>query len=60
MTQFLEHSKRYELREGTTPDAPSCPYGNHYKWIGFDLRKQEYVRFVKSVFKLLVRAKPGH
>ena len=45
---------RYELRDGREINAPLCPYGNHYKWIGFDLKTNEYVRFAKSVFKLLI------
>ena len=28
--------KRYELCKGTLPDAPPCPYGHRFKWIGFD------------------------
>ncbi|OEL11759.1 hypothetical protein BHF72_1770 [Cloacibacterium normanense] len=31
-----------------------CPYGNIYKWVVFDLKANEYVRFAKSVFKLLI------
>ena len=45
---------RYELRDGREDKAPLCPYGNHYKWIGFDLITKKYVRFTKSVFKLLL------
>ena len=45
---------RYELRDGREINAPLCPYGNHYKWIGFDLKTNEYVRLTKSVFKLLI------
>ncbi|MFN3852107.1 MAG: hypothetical protein ACK4NY_21915 [Spirosomataceae bacterium] len=45
---------RYELRDGREVNAPLCPFGNHYKWIGFDLITNEYVRFTKSVFKLLI------
>jgi len=45
---------RYELRSGSEPDAPNCPFGNRYQWIGFDLKTGEYVRFTKSVFKRLV------
>ncbi len=45
---------RYELRSGSETNAPLCPYGNHYKWIGFDLKTNEYVRYTKSVFKLLI------
>lgn len=54
MATYLEAPKRYELRSGKQADAPLCPYGNHYQWIGFDLITQEYIRFTKSVFKLLI------
>ena len=54
MQLYLENPKRYELRAGAAADAPSCPYGNKYQWIGYDLEKKVYVRFTKSVFKLLV------
>jgi len=50
---------RYILKEGNGPDAPDCPYGNKYKWIGYDLDAKEYVRFTKSVFKLLIADKPS-
>ena len=56
---YLLSPDRYELRRGTTPDAPDCPYGNRYAWIGFDKKEQEYVRFTKSVFKKLVREIEG-
>ncbi len=55
MEQYLENPNRYELRSGMEKDAPLCPYGNHYEWIGFDLNAMEYVRFTKSVFKLLIQ-----
>lgn len=45
---------RYELRKGTRPDAPPCPFGHRFKWIGFDKEKGEYVRVTKSVFKRMV------
>ena len=45
---------RYELRSGSETNAPLCPYGNIYKWVVFDLKANEYVRFAKSVFKLLI------
>ncbi len=45
---------RYELRKGSEPNAPNCPFGNNYQWIGYDLETQEYVRFTKSIFKKLV------
>ncbi|MBT8221286.1 MAG: hypothetical protein KJP00_15770 [Bacteroidia bacterium] len=47
--------KRYILRSGREEGAPACPYGNHYQWIGYDLELQEYIRFTKSVFKILVK-----
>ena len=52
-TFFLDPD-RYQLRSGKTEGAPLCPYGNHYEWVGFDLQEEEYVRFTKSVFKLLI------
>ncbi len=45
---------RYQLRKGTRPDAPPCPFGHRFKWIGFDTEKGEYVRVTKSVFKRLI------
>ena len=45
---------RYELRSGSETNAPLCPYGNIYEWVVFDLKANEYVRFAKSVFKLLI------
>jgi len=39
---------------GTRPDAPPCPFGHRFKWIGFDKEKKEYVRVTKSVFKRLI------
>ena len=46
---------RYELRKGTQSDAPLCPFGNQFEWIGFDKEEMKYVRFTKSVFKKLIR-----
>ena len=57
MEQYLQEPGRYELRSGQEQDAPSCPYGNRYQWIGYDLAMQEFVRFTKSVFKLLIKGK---
>jgi len=54
MEEYLQTPDRFELRSGSLPDAPSCPYGNQYQWIGFDKVTQEYVRFTKSVFKKLI------
>ena len=47
--------ERYELRKGTLPDAPPCPYGHRYKWIGYDKKELKYVRVTTSVFKRLIR-----
>jgi hypothetical protein len=55
METYLQDPQRYELRRGDTEGAPLCPYGNHFQWIGFDRQEREYVRFTKSVFKLLIR-----
>jgi hypothetical protein len=54
METYLTHPDHFELRNGNQPDAPDCSYGNKYQWIGYDLDKKEYVRFTKSVFKLLI------
>ena len=35
MEMYLASPKRYELRSGHEKNAPLCPYGNHYEWIGF-------------------------
>ena len=55
MAEYLEEPARYELRSGRETGAPLCPNGNHYEWVGFDKVAQEYLRFTKSVFKLLIR-----
>lgn len=54
MTTFQADPGRYELRRGDVEGAPNCPYVNQYEWIGYDLVSKEYVRFTKSVFKVLV------
>jgi hypothetical protein len=54
MKSYQADPLRYELRKGNQTDAPDCPYGNKYQWIGYDLATMEYVRFTKSVFKLLI------
>ena len=59
MTGYLKNPKRYELRSGQVEDAPNCPYGNKFEWIGYDLDSETYVRFTKSVFKLLIKTIPG-
>ena len=55
MQEYRSEPERYEIRSGSLADAPSCPYGNRYQWIGYDLLEQEYVRFTKSVFKILIK-----
>ncbi len=45
---------RYELRKGNTEGAPLCPFGNHFKWIGYDTKTKSYIRVTKSVFKRLI------
>ena len=54
METFLLSPSRYELRSGKNVDAPLCPYGKHYQWIGFDTKTTAYVRVTKSVFKILI------
>ncbi len=54
MEQFLNAQDRYILVRGNSEGAPLCPYGNHYEWIGYDKDLKQYVRFTKSVFKLLI------
>lgn len=54
---FEAQPERYELRSGQEKDAPLCPYGNHFEWIGYDKELKEYVRFTKSVFKVLIQQK---
>lgn len=45
---------RYEIRKGTLPDAPPCPFGHRFKWIGYDKEEMKYVRVTKSIFKRLI------
>ncbi|WP_177761346.1 hypothetical protein [Flavobacterium sp. I3-2] len=52
---YLANSNRYILVSGDLEDTPKCPFGNNYKWIGFDLEEKKYIRFTKSVFKKLVQ-----
>ncbi|MFK7949784.1 MAG: hypothetical protein AB8G11_19495 [Saprospiraceae bacterium] len=59
MEMYLASPNRYELRSGHEKNAPLCPYGNHYEWIGFDKETDKFVRFTKSVFKKLVREIEG-
>jgi len=52
---YLQNPARYELRTGNAANAPLCPYGNQYQWLGFDKEKKEYVRFSKRLFKSLIQ-----
>jgi hypothetical protein len=54
---YHNNTSRYKLVAGTTKDAPLCPFGNSYKWIGYDNHENEFVRFTKSVFKKLIAQK---
>lgn len=54
MGQYQLLPERYRLESGDTEGAPLCPYGNHFEWVGYDIEREEYVRFTKSVFKILV------
>lgn len=51
------NTSRYELVPGSIAGAPLCPYGNQFKWIGYDKKLKENVRFTKSVFKKLITHK---
>lgn len=53
---FKLNPNRYEIRKGTLPDAPPCPFGHRFKWIGYDKEEMKYVRVTKSVFKRLIDA----
>lgn len=55
--QYNSAPDRYELRKGDAAGAPPCPYGNDYKWIAFDKKKQVYVRVTKSVFKRMLTSR---
>lgn len=57
-TLYTSDPDRYELRSGDDSKAPKCPYGNTYKWIGYDKQEQQYVRFTTSVFKQLIKQQP--
>jgi len=48
--EFNINPNRFELRIGF-PDAPLCPYGNHFSALGFDLSYAEYVWFSKGILK---------
>lgn len=55
MEEYLANPEQFELRSGNEKDAPDCPYGNRYQWVGYDKKTAEYVRFSKSVFKKLIK-----
>ena len=55
--EYSMSPERYELRKGNMSDAPSCPFGNRFKWIGYDKTEMKYIRFTKSVFKKLIKGK---
>ncbi len=52
--QFALDPNRYELRRGIEENAPACPFGNRFEWIGYDKKEEKYVRFTKSVFRRLI------
>ena len=47
---FGQDPARFTLVKGDSPDAPTCPFGNHLPLVGFDLKNKTYVRFTKSVY----------
>lgn len=51
---YYREPQRYTIRPGHAPGAPWCPYGNTYKWIGYDICAGEYVRYSKRLFKTLI------
>lgn len=53
--EYNKAPERYELRRGNRADAPLCPFGNQFEWIGFDKVEKQYVRVTKSVFKKLIK-----
>ena len=55
MAMYSLNPSRYSLEKGDKDGAPNCPYGNVYQWIGFDKELNEFVRFTKSVFKVLIK-----
>jgi hypothetical protein len=54
---YTSNPEWFELRSGSEKEAPNCPYGNRYQWIGYDLNQKEYVRFTTTVFKILMKQK---
>lgn len=43
-----------KIRKCTLPDAPPCPFGHKFRWIGYDNKDKKYVRVTKSIFKKLI------
>ncbi|MCM5664177.1 hypothetical protein [Galbibacter mesophilus] len=52
---YNQNPSQYRLVRGDTKDAPKCPFGHSYEWIGYDDVNQKFVRFTKSVFKKLIQ-----
>jgi hypothetical protein len=52
---YHKDENRYEIRSGSELSAPSCPFENKYKLIGFDKYSRKYVRFSKSVYRKLLQ-----
>lgn len=51
---YNQNPDQYRLVSGKTKGAPKCPYGNTYRWIGYDNVNHSFVRFSKSIFKKLI------
>ena len=43
-------SNRYILKIGFR-DFPTCPYGNTFKMLGYDVETKEYVRLASAILK---------
>ena len=54
---YQQNPDRYTLVAGRNEGAPTCPYGNEQKWVGYDQSEKKYIRFTKSVFKQLIKQK---
>jgi len=54
-SEYIKSPEIYSLISGDQKGAPLCPYGNTYRWIGYDHDRNEYVRFTKSIFKRLIK-----